>query len=120
MLITSGVRARRACAKMAERRAVQRFFPSNPDARCQVAAVVGGDFWLAVIRDLSVTGVSLEFEQPIAIECLLTVELLNRGGDFTYTVLVWVVHVTESAGGHTAGCRFTQELGEAELQKLVT
>jgi hypothetical protein len=121
MITSSGVRARIARAKLSERRGDRRFRFASPDAQAQVVAVVGGHFWLAGIRDVSVSGISLMCPYQIQPDTLLTIELVNSTGEYTHTLLAWVRHIVPNSkgSGFVAGCSFPMELREDELQALL-
>ena len=84
-------------------------------------AVIGGHFWMAGIRDISTTGISLICPYQIQSETLLTVELVNSSGTFTHTVLAWVRRVAPNrkGSGFVIGCSFPMELRDDELQSLL-
>src|SRR5262245_38313161 len=117
MLTSSGVRARIAWSKCAERRTQRRRRPDNPNMQAQVVAVVGGDYWVTTVRDVSSSGIKLHSPQRPEPGTLLTVELVSKDGRFERTVLGWVVHATPNSKGvgYLLGCSLTVPLGEEEL-----
>lgn len=120
MLSRSGLRARVAGARLADHRTVPRRVPARGAAHCQVVAVVGGEFWMATVRNLSATGLSLRSEVASEVGTLLTVELLNRAHTRSRTVLAWVVHLTPRQDGDwVIGCSLTQEMDENEVRELL-
>lgn len=121
MISKNGIRARVASARLAERRSLPRMRPERGGAECQVVSVVGGQFWQIKLRDLSASGVSLSLADRLEPDTLLIVELRNRNGSWSCTVLAWVVHVsTNGKGGWLVGCHFTQELATDELERVLS
>ena len=120
MISKSGVRARIAHARLAERRRVRREELTPGEALAEVVAVIGGNHWPATIRNISTAGVGLLLDPRLTPDTLLSVELRNATGTFSCMHLAWVVHIAPAAEGQILhGCRFTQDLGEEELQNLI-
>jgi hypothetical protein len=119
MLTSSGIRARIARAKSAERRTGRRFRPSSLSASAQVVSVVGGQHWFANVRNVSSTGASLVCPHSVEPGSLFTLEFVNAKGTFACTVVAWVVHVNAHPRGIVAGCAFTKGLNEEDLGRLI-
>jgi hypothetical protein len=121
MMSKSGIRARVASAKLAERRSGQRFHAPDGEAPCQVVSVLGGHVSQVALHRVSASGVSLLIGQRLNPDTLLVVELRNPNGSYSCTVLAWVVHISpDRNGGWLAGCTFTHELAADELQRLLS
>lgn len=77
--------------------------------------------WSASICDISQGGLLVHLSRRFEKGTGLAVELPGTEERESSTVFVKVVHVkANDAGGWALGCRFVSELGEDELQRLLT
>jgi hypothetical protein len=96
-----------------ERRTSVRY-PCNLETACAPVAAESGASWGALIRDVSLGGVSLLLNRRFEPGTLLRVEL--RDADETErTLFVRVVYVGKKGSGWQHGCAFTRNLSEDEL-----
>jgi hypothetical protein len=75
-------------------------------------------FEVAVIRDLSVNGVSLILNSRVKPDTVMEIE--PRGLGFRRPLLARVVRVAPQADGWLLGCQLLENLSEEELQKLLS
>jgi hypothetical protein len=74
----------------------------------------------AQVLNISANGIGLAVTQSLAAGGLLNVDLLDKNGKVSRTMLACIVHTTVRAGGDFAiGCNFIRELSEDELQSLL-
>ena len=72
------------------------------------------------VLDISAAGIGLSVPSPLDAGSLLTLDLLDKSGKKSLTILACVVHTTSRVGGEYAvGCNFIRELSEEELQALL-
>jgi c-di-GMP-binding flagellar brake protein YcgR len=72
------------------------------------------------VLNISANGIGLAVTPPLDPGTLLNVDLIDRRGQSTHTILACVVHTTQRAGGELAvGCNFIRELSEVELKALL-
>ena len=81
-----------------ERRAEERF-PAPAHVACAFASPVLEDFGKVRILNISRMGIGLIAAEPIALDFLLAIKLVNSIKNFSKTLLVRVVHVTPQVGG---------------------
>jgi hypothetical protein len=106
--------------------------PQTPDPRawsrfpCDTQAVyqcVNSDdqaHYPARVVNISVGGVALQVDEPIALGELLSTELHDSTGRPVVTILACVVHVHTIPDGQILGCQFIRELGEDDLRLLLS
>ncbi len=77
--------------------------------------------WSATIRDISEGGVLVHVSRRFEKGTPLAIELPGNQSDEPSVVFVKVVHIKRwDDGGWALGCKFFHELGEDELQRLLT
>jgi hypothetical protein len=96
-----------------ERRAFPRF-PSDIETTCRL--VTDHITMPARIRNVSRVGINLLVDKPIEAGEMLQIDLPVQGGRPETIVLACIMHCSAQSGGkYSAGCMFSEELGEAEL-----
>lgn len=74
----------------------------------------------AQVLNLSANGIGLAVSQPLSAGGLLNIDLLDKTGNVSRTMLACIVHTSVWTGGDfTVGCNFIRELNEHELQSLI-
>jgi hypothetical protein len=77
--------------------------------------------WSATIRDISVSGLRLSLRRRFERNAALAIELPGTPGQEPYVVFVKVMNTrAEDGGTWSLGCQFVSELGEDELERLLT
>jgi hypothetical protein len=90
--------------------------PSEATATFQQGVGTDDGRFSAQVRNISRGGINFLAEQHFESGAILSVELPGTDGR-SYTVLACVAHVTAEAEGQWAvGCRFSCELGDADLR----
>ena len=101
-----------------DRRAEERY-SVNADASCPFVSPVVEDFGPVKMRDVSMQGIGLIVSRRVEVGALLAVGLTNTARGFSKTVLVRVVHVTQSGGSFLVGGTFVNPLTYQEMTTLV-
>jgi c-di-GMP-binding flagellar brake protein YcgR len=102
-----------------ERRAYLRYF-CDAVAFCQQPNTRQRPPWRARVRDLSVQGMGLVFDQGLAAGTVLDIVLENAAGDRSVSLLALVRHGTRMPDASwLLGCQFSRPLTPAELDDLV-
>jgi hypothetical protein len=102
-----------------DRRAAERF-PVNQDTRCTFAAPVAEDLGPVRIQNVSTDGIGLILAKRVEVGSKLVVSVANPAKNFTRTLMVQVVHVTQQAGGsYLVGGTISPPLTYEELTALV-
>ena len=92
-------------------------YPSGLETTLQSARVPDGPRLAARVRDVSRGGIHLVVDRPFEAGKLLSVELPAAEGQPLSTVLACVVRAAPAEGGAwSAGCAFSAELSEDDLQ----
>jgi hypothetical protein len=99
-------------------RAAERF-PVTAGTSCAFAHEVVEATGMVRVRDVSMEGVGLLVDRPVAVGALLAVGLANSAKGFAKTVLVRVAHVTPSGGAFLVGGSFLTPLSYQEMTTLV-
>lgn len=99
-----------------ERRAFVRFVRLR-DARVRAANAPTNIFSVAVIREVSTSGLNLFLSARVKEGTIL--EIGPKGINFPRALLARVVHVTPQANGFLYGCELANSLSERELALLV-
>jgi hypothetical protein len=94
-------------------------FPVNTGTACAFAHEVVEATGTVRVRDVSMDGVGLLLDRPVALGSLLVVGLTNTAKGFAKSVLVRVAHVTPSAGAFLVGGSFLTPLTYQEMTALV-
>jgi hypothetical protein len=89
---------------------------------CQPAASRPDDlWWLAMIQDVSQTGLAMLSTRRFEPDAMVTIELRGPSGQFICTSPARVVHIRKrSEGGWHIGCVFATRLSEHQLQVLIS
>jgi hypothetical protein len=101
----------------AEDRRVWVRFPADLETTYHPAGQEGRPGFAALVRNISVGGLSLAVDRPFEPGALLTVELPGPAGQATYAALACVVHCgPEKDGRWVLGCTFSRELSDDDLE----
>jgi hypothetical protein len=74
----------------------------------------------AQVLNISANGIGLAVTPPLDSGSLLNVDLTDKHGRSTQTILACVVHTTQRTSGELAvGCNFIRELNDDELKSLL-
>jgi c-di-GMP-binding flagellar brake protein YcgR len=120
---------RRLLAKLATTAPVESYDQrSRPRRPCSMGAVyrmVGNvedrRRHTAEVLDISAGGISMAVPSPLETGALLNIDLIDKSGKTSRTILACVVHTTQRAGDGgalTVGCNFIRELSDDELDSL--
>jgi serine/threonine protein kinase len=102
-----------------ERRVAVRY-ASGLETSCRPSGRVKEHTWLAVVQDISATGIGLLLNRRFEPGAILLVELQVEGQGCRSTVLCRVVRLTKQAARKwSVGCTFVRRLGEGELKILL-
>jgi hypothetical protein len=103
-----------------ERRAWVRY-PSCQRTLCQESHAQTYDMWfMAALRELSQTGVSLVINRQFEPGSVIALEPIRAASNLTRLIHARVVHVRSAAtGGWILGCEFTSPLTGEELKTLL-
>jgi c-di-GMP-binding flagellar brake protein YcgR len=94
-------------------------FPCDAKAFYQRVNGVDGAHRSARLLNISVGGMALLVEEPIALGELLSTELHDAKGQPVLTILACVVHSQTVSDGHILGCNFIRELRDSDIQNLL-
>ena len=92
-------------------------FQADLTTTCRPAGDAAAARLSAVVRDISVGGLSLAVDRSFVPGDLLTIELPGPQGQGNYAALACVVHVRQEADGRwLVGCTFSRELSDEDLE----
>src|SRR4051812_48065973 len=101
-----------------DRRASDRMAVTAATA-CAFASPVQENFPPVRVRDLSMEGIGLLMTQKVELNSLLAVVIANAQRNFTKTLLVRVIHVTQQTGTWLIGGTFSPPLTYDEFKNFV-
>jgi hypothetical protein len=107
-----------AAPELERRRATR--YPCSLQPAWRVLGSRAGDSWMAVVRDISTTGISMVIKYQIKPGTVLVIRLQSTNRRLSRPLPVRVMHATAQTGGHwLIGCDFVRRLSDNDLEDLL-